>query len=468
MAARENQGLQIALIIFVILTIILIVSTYMSFRAYSDHRDKANALQTQNSDKDRDMRAAIEEAAAFRALITSAQDEALDAVKEAAGNELQAHGDGLPEAERNYRGLVARLSSTLRKAEATNAEQAAKIQELESKLATNTEAAKAEASEYSKKLGQTANDLQQEREAFGQAREQITAQKEKQAADFSAARKQDVVEVQKSREQMAAISTQLARTDKLLEDLRNKESREEKANEYPDGKITRVSQRSRKVWLNVGQADGLRQQTSFVIVAPEKGNPIATEPKGRIEVVRVTGAHQAEANIVDDDLSDPIMPGDNIFSVVWEAGRPEHFALAGRMDIDGDGESDRELVRDLISLNGGVIDAEVTEDGQRTGQMSVHTKFLVFGDRPGADSKDLQGYSEIYKEAEELGVKSINAPEFVRYLGYKPQRRAVALGRDAKPTDFKARLPGGVQRVMPGSEKVQDIRPPRGRIRLSN
>ncbi|MCH8828808.1 MAG: hypothetical protein IID45_04445 [Planctomycetes bacterium] len=207
------------------------------------------------------------------------------------------------------------------------------------------------------------------------------------------------------------------------------------------------------MWLNVGPADGLRRQTSFVIVAPEDGNPITSEPKGRIEVVRLTEAHEAEARIVEDDLSNPIMPGDNIFSVAWEAGRSEHFALAGMMDIDGDGESDRQRIRDLISLNGGIIDAEVTEDGTRTGQMTINTKYLVLGERPDDRSKDLDAYSTITDEAGTLGIKSFDVSEFVKYMGYKGEHKTVNLGRFAKPSDFKPRLPNDVQRIMPGSAR---------------
>ena len=382
MAARENQGLQIALIIFVMLTIVLIVTTYMFFRSFSDERDKAKALTQQNSDMDSKMREAIDESSNYKALITSAQDESLDALREASKKELETLGEGLPESEQNYRGLVNRMAANLRKAEATNAELAAKVQELNDQLKTNGEAAQAQANQYTDQLTKTAADLENERKTFGADRSRITAEKEKQAASFTAARTQDVQFLQKSKEQMAAMTGELARTEKLLDDLRNKEARQQKANEYPDGKVTRVSQRSRSVWLDVGRADGLRRQTSFVVVAPEDGNPIESEPKGRIEVIKLTGAHQAEARIVEDDLSNPIMPGDNVFSVVWDAGRPEHFALAGVMDIDGDGEGDSGRIRDLIALSGGIVDAEVTDDGTRSGQMSINTKYLVLGRTP--------------------------------------------------------------------------------------
>ena len=47
--ARENQGLQIALIVFVMLTILLGVTTYLGFRQYDDAATNATTLTTENS-----------------------------------------------------------------------------------------------------------------------------------------------------------------------------------------------------------------------------------------------------------------------------------------------------------------------------------------------------------------------------------------------------------------------------------
>ena len=47
--ARENQGLQIALIVFVMLTILLGVTTYLGFRQYNDAAINVARLTTDNS-----------------------------------------------------------------------------------------------------------------------------------------------------------------------------------------------------------------------------------------------------------------------------------------------------------------------------------------------------------------------------------------------------------------------------------
>ncbi len=47
--ARENQGLQIGLIIFVMLTIVLGVTTYLFFRQYEEATIKATNARRRNS-----------------------------------------------------------------------------------------------------------------------------------------------------------------------------------------------------------------------------------------------------------------------------------------------------------------------------------------------------------------------------------------------------------------------------------
>lgn len=87
------------------------------------------------------------------------------------------------------------------------------------------------------------------------------------------------------------------------------------------------------------------------------------EKKAGIEVIRVMDAHLSGANRPrQNGQSD--LPGDRLYTPVWQPGRRLRFALTGFMDIDGDGSNDRELVRNLILLNDGMIDAEQGDDGK--------------------------------------------------------------------------------------------------------
>ncbi len=462
MAARENQGLQIALIIFVILTIILIVTTYMFFSSYSQERDRAKSLAEQNTAANNATQKAIAESEEIKKLLAGDPAIALDALKESARVDIQTHGDNPVESKQNYRSLVEVMAAKIRELQESKTKLTADNAALNAQLGTNQQASQAEVAQYTEKLTATATDLQGERTKFGEHRTELKGQMEQLNTKFQSATAEREQVAQQTSGQIASLSGELKRSEELLERMRNEKEIDAKANEYPDGKITRVNQRTRLVWLNVGPADGLRTQTSFVIVAPEDGNPVKSKPKGMIQVVRLTDDHQAEARIVEDDLSNPIMPGDLIFSTVWDAGRQEHFALVGAMDINEDGVDDTQLIHDLITLNGGVIDAQVVE-GKKTGTMSLDTKYLVMGERPGAEGTtpnegDIASFGEMITEAEKLGVKTIAVSEFLDYMGYKGQERTVNLGKAANPADFKPRLPTGTQRVIRGTGQPDEYR----------
>jgi hypothetical protein len=149
----------------------------------------------------------------------------------------------------------------------------------------------------------------------------------------------------------------------------------------------------------------------------------------------------AEAKITEDDARNPILTGDNIHSQVWHRGKRLHFALTGFIDIDGDGNSDMQLARELIAMNDGIVDAYLNDDGKMEGEITANTRYLVLGERPesGLQVKLQEGWNSMSQEATKLGVEAITLPEFLGQMGYKPQDRTVRLGTGAAARDFPAR-----------------------------
>ncbi len=455
MAARENQGLQIALIIFVILTIVLTVTTYMFFSSAQKEKESNKALAADNANKDSAARKAVDEFERIKNEIVGAkQTDKIENVAELIKKDFTAYGKGISEANQNYHFLTEQLGNQLRAAEGRIAELTAKNTALTEKIKTDETAKAAEIAQYKKQLADAAKDLDEERKKFGSDRQGMTNDKSELAKRFDAKRREHEELAKKSSAQIEELTGDRTKLTTLLKIKNDKELAEQKANEVPDGKVNWINQRTRTVWLNRGSADGLRLQTTFSVFNKEETNPVKANGKAKLEVIRLVGPHVAEARIIEDNLSNPIMPGDLIYSTVWQPGRAEHFALAGVMDIDHDGEDDRKRVHDLISLNGGVIDAETTPDGKRTGKISVDTKFLVPGAEPAGEK--VAGYSELFDEAKTYGVRTMSVNEFVDYMGYKAEDRSVALDRKARSTDFKPRMPE-VQRVMPKSDREREF-----------
>lgn len=101
----------------------------------------------------------------------------------------------------------------------------------------------------------------------------------------------------------------------------------------------------------------------------------------------------------------------------WGVGERVRYGLVGFMDFDGDGKSDRELLRTLIVASKGILDAEVEDDGEVKGRMSIHTHYLVVGDPPPRSKETLmKPYVAMMAEGERLGIQKVSADKMFRKL----------------------------------------------------
>jgi hypothetical protein len=214
--------------------------------------------------------------------------------------------------------------------------------------------------------------------------------------------------------------------------------------ESPDGRITAINQSLRLVYIDVGQKDGLMRQTTFAVFDHDENGVAQAEPKARVEVVRIVGDHLAECRILEDKPADPILQNDVIFTPAWSPGMVVHFALVGFMDINRDGVSDRDLIRNVIKMSGGVIDAELQDDGTRSGSVNVNTRYLVLGEKPNERSgtRMLQEYNFMLSEVGKYGTETINVQKLMAMMGFKPEERTIELGTNAAKNEFKKRQPG--------------------------
>ena len=150
----------------------------------------------------------------------------------------------------------------------------------------------------------------------------------------------------------------------------------------PSGEITWVSLPTKTVWINRGRADSLQRGIRFAVYAADSNTSAKAVEKGNIEVTRIVADHQAECRILDDKFADPMTSNDKIFTAFWSPGQQNHFALAGNMNLDGDGRNQVNTAIGLIKSYGGVVDCWLDEQGHRQGQISAATQYVIHGDAP--------------------------------------------------------------------------------------
>lgn len=447
MASRESQGLQVALILFVMITVVLAVTTYVYFRK---SEELARRVETAENEKTTATNATMtldfenqllkhyvgyapksdNDVKSLKQSLTGNAD--IEAIAQAFDQDMATYGAGLEANKLNYRNLPENLITTIRVrnehlGDSTKRESLlekerdkirddgeARVQAAQAALDTAVKDYTAAKNTYSQETMRTA----QEKQAIGQ---QLAAKlKEIQAMAAT------------SQAEISKRDTQLTNMENLYESAMVKiEAQRETSFERPDGEVTWVNQRSGVVWIDLGSADGLERQVTFSVY--DKGaNGVNNAPvKARLEVTKIIDDHVAECRILEDDLRNPIMDHDIIYSPSFRKGQKTRFALAGLLDINGDGKSDQEKVKSIITQGGGLIDAELLPNGEIVGKMTHETRYLIKGERPTdkTNQKLTQGYTTMIDEATKLGIESQSLTTLLDRMGYRAEQRVVPLNR---------------------------------------
>jgi hypothetical protein len=460
--ARENQKLQVGLIICIMVIIVLLGATFMVWRSLNQHMADLKTANDQKNEAQQAQQTLSSHVQLLKYMI-GAGDTTLEAL-EASGLQLneemtklkqqfeadmKTYGEGTPEAERNFSSIVKNLTIAIRNAneQLTNADARVKqvMAELDQKVAELT--TRAQTAETARKtaedrLAQETQNFQTERSKY-LAQTQADAEKinllTEETADLRAAAENQRTKLQGT---IDDLSSQLTLLKEELNTIRKVSF------EQPHGRIVSVNQTGRFVSISLGSADGLRPQVSFSVFDANVSGVQHADQKARIEVTRVLEEHLSEARILEDSLTNPIVRGDVIYTPTWRPGRKIHFALAGIIDLNDDGLSDLDLVRNIIQMNGGVIDAELLEDGTVQGAMTVTTRFMVLGEPPTERNNPefTKNYSALLGDAQRYGVEVLKIEEFLNLMGWKPDTETINLGRNAsemldKSSTFRPRRP---------------------------
>ena len=213
-----------------------------------------------------------------------------------------------------------------------------------------------------------------------------------------------------------------------------------------DGKVVRADPRQQLVYIDLGERDGLTTRTTFSVYKRNNagiGRGLE-DVKGAIEVIRVLSDRQSEARVLEEDKFDPIGAGDLLYSPLWQAGQTNYFSFVGLIDLDNDGQDDRDLLFQMLEDQGSKVELYVDEKGQRRNaagevdpdiQLTSKTKYLVIGEIPDrsdyAPKQDEYEWAveiadrraELEKEANQQGILKVNLPDFQSQIGYKPSQK---------------------------------------------
>ncbi|MCI0359749.1 MAG: hypothetical protein L0211_14830 [Planctomycetaceae bacterium] len=481
MAAREGQGLQIAVIIFALLSIVLAVGCYAFYASGQTAIKERDAAKADAQNKSNEIQRLDYEVKACKYVLGMLPDETAVAT---AGNSLTDPPADIKDMlaqfkadmemiepykedkAKNYRTMGAILLNAVNRknSSVTDANSQTVKAQGETQSVTKREGDRALAAETAAK--QANDSLATEKKSYANSLAAIKTEIATIKSDVDTNIKDSTTKVETLEKQVSGLNNQIAENSKTITDLKEKrkalESERATLFERPDGQIAWVNQRQKLVWIDVGRADGLLRQTTFSVFDHDVNGVTNAKPKARIEVVRLTDAHMSECRILEDSAGNPILKGDAIHTPSWSPGQKVHFAIAGKMDIDGDKVEDYATVRNIITLNGGVIDAELRPDGARSGNLTVNTRYLVLGDPPDdtATPTAIQEFTKIRDEVSRYGTDIIPVQKLLTQMGWKVEERTVELkGGSGASSQFRNRKPGEKPAAPPAAGEAPAAEP---------
>lgn len=440
-AANESKsGLIVALLFFIVTTIISIFVAYGGYSQQEELRAKekksaALAKQYQN-DRDREQMkrllygfilgtesgeggqtdlTKLREAykgdydAVLQELVTLLQEQA----KQVRDNN-KVNSQTLADFERDLRGIATSLSQEAGKPDARNWTDA--IKDLADKLGIETkslreqltaakqaqrtaEDEKAQAESRNKTLDKTIKDLRAEISKLenerDMARKELTEQKQELDNRNDALIRQSADAMRSKQEELKKLEERIASLTALSTKLKSEVERTKRQSllelDEPRGKIERIT--GENVFINLGSFDKLKPGITFSVLPATVGgkNVINRQRKGGIEVTEVVGPKLAKARIIDqtNPYGDPLVAGDLIYNPAWQPGLKTRVVLAGIIDLNGDGVDDTQEFVNILERQGVVIDGyldlrDLTLKGRegRDGKVRELTDYLILGEEP--------------------------------------------------------------------------------------
>ncbi|HWE35362.1 MAG TPA: hypothetical protein VG406_02235 [Isosphaeraceae bacterium] len=475
-ASNEAQGLKIATIIFVSLSLILAVTTYLGYDSAMQASAKETKAKQEMDTAKKQLGDRTREFREFRGLVWGQEGEKLESPDEMK-NALTRNLNRIKDASADIAGDIRKKVNDAQ-AKGTNRQEIAQLSEgidqavkrlaaeqsltLESRIATLLDLLRLQthlASEFALDnvdLRTTlegvnaSNDVRVKNAE--QARDKAVAEKQAADAKHEADRAELVAKLDKVNSTNAELAQQVtdlkSKLDKMKTDFEkqlvllraiNRENQEqlrkdETRLEKRDATVTYVDRTRREVHTTLTKGMGARPQLRFSIFDRGAHGLPTDKPKATIELTWVGDSASVGKIVKQVDYADPIRPGDQVYSPTWDPNHPLHFALIGKIDINRDGADDRDALRRLIQISGGVVDYDLPppREGSESGQISPRIDYYVYDDSKAFRSQQgtktaavtdedrdfLKKQSDVIAQARNDNLRPLPVERLLAWLGY--------------------------------------------------
>jgi hypothetical protein len=441
MAAKESQGLQAIVIVLTILLLLTGVGLLLVNNARKTAVAQAADAQRQASDSQSAQAKLQAEANSYKQWIGFQEGDLFETLQPLYEEDAKRYNTS-EEGTFAYKTALESVTEENRALARNESVATQQVRELTETLSTIEAQKEAQIAATKAELQKAAQDLATQKQQFEERYAALNAEKQQRAQQIEADRAAHEEALAKANAEQMALENNIAKLERSIDKLREGVPNPDQFAQPADGAVSLVNQRHGKVWINLGSADGLRPQVTFSVVANNIADAEAAAQKGTIEVTRILDDHMAEATITSDDPKNPLMPGDRIYSQVWDRGRVVNFGIAGVIDLDKDRQSDLGRLKSIIAANNGRVVAAPDETGAlpEGAELQVDTRYLVLGEYPTGTMAEDQAlrdsWDTLSDQAEKLGVETIALEEFVKLMGWQLDNRSIAMGPGARAEDF--------------------------------
>lgn len=453
--AGAQQGLTIALIVFVMLSFILAVTTYLFFKRSTD----AEAASTQAQADSQKARAEMQRATDDRTkllTILGIDDKPMADIESETNEAFEKKYGDFREDPKAYVKLSDWLLNAVRSKDEANKTLQAEKRATEDALNKQLQQAKDSLDAFEKKYRDLEATLADERSKFNQGREQyeeLTAQLQEalRKANEASERMDLLVEEIAKGEPVVSVDRQakyrtmtaenqvsqlfdelrdrervIARQNELLGDLRVADKsvqdmvlaatpKDDRIDGF-DGQVISVDEREGTLAIDVGSTQGLRTGTVFNIYDPRDPRPQFGSKKGVVEIQAIEGPSVARARVRHQSARDPILAGDGVATSLWSPGRGFEAVFVGYLQVDRDGGQDADDMARLVERSGGRVEPSVTPT--TTLLVDAGLPRVLGGQKPaGWRPADETRRERMLKEARRLGIRVVGVDTFLDMMG---------------------------------------------------
>ncbi|MFM7108682.1 MAG: hypothetical protein ACKOZU_08815 [Planctomycetaceae bacterium] len=466
MAASRNKmlSLVIALIIFVMISFILSVTTYLGFQQKTEEQKKAEAARSEMEKANRDRDLAVEEARRVRTVIGTDKDTA-DAVEAERTELFDRKYSGFDKDPKSFLRLVEWLADAIRaKDDDIKRLEAEKVQirkdaDAKVKQAEDLKLFADENLEKTKKeLDMAQKDFKDRVDEHQQA---LGKMKDEQARSLAESERMRSITEELAklgpllspdlRRKFAAVPPQgqpepwpervrfvfneLRSREKAIRDLnatlsklrvadatvqklvRDSIPEEERIDGF-DGRISSVNSFDRTVLVVCDSTAGMRPGLLLSVFDPRDPQPRMAARKGLIEVSEVEGPTLARARIRRDTATSPILAGDGVATSLWAPGGLPEVVIVGYVRFGSGRREDAGSLKTLVERNGGkVVDAVGPTTGLVVDAGAPSTEDLQVGIGKDWKPADEAVRKRATDRAKEYGVRVVSLDGLLDMLG---------------------------------------------------